>query len=263
MTDQLGQVHWLDPATGETGSRGSAGVPTGVAVGGDAVWVTNGFGIGAGALGGVSRIDTAGETLEPGFETPVGSEAIAWGAGRVWVGDAATGDLRVFDATTRSLDTIPLPGDETDPAAPEDLVVVEGDPTIVWVGDAVNPRVFRVDPDAPEEIEAITVPSPVTGLAVSEAGVWVTGGDDDRVTLLDAGTGAVTTSLEVAGDGCDQPEAVAVGAGAVWVACRVSGTILRIDPASGAAAGSLAVDGAPTGLVADDDGRVWVAVGPP
>jgi class 3 adenylate cyclase len=81
VTDQLGQIHWLDPASGDTGSRGSAGVPTGVAVGDDAVWVTNGFGIGAGALGGVSKIDIAGETLEPGFETPVRGARLRRGAG--------------------------------------------------------------------------------------------------------------------------------------------------------------------------------------
>lgn len=263
VTDQRGQVYWLDPATGDHGSRGSAGVPTGVAVGGDAVWVTNGYGVGAGSLGGVSRIDTAGETLEPAFETPVGTEAITWGAERVWVADAATGELRVFDPATREVERIPLPGSDADPALPEDVAVVEGkDATTVWVGDADHPRVFRVDPAAPDGVETITVPSAVTGLAVTEDGVWVTGGDEDRVTLLDAATGAVITSLEVGSEGCDQPEAIAAGAGAIWVGCRVSGTVLRIDPATRSVIGSLATGGAPTGLVADDQERVWIAVGP-
>jgi len=107
------------------------------------------------------------------------------------------------------------------------------------------------------------VPGPVSGLAVSEDGVWVSGGDDDTVTLLDATNGAVLTSLDVAAGGCNQPEAITVGASAVWVACRASGSVLRIDPQTRTVSALLATGGAPADLAADDDGRVWVAVGPP
>jgi DNA-binding beta-propeller fold protein YncE len=132
----------------------------------------------------------------------------------------------------------------------------------VWVGDANRPRVFRVDPAVPDRVETITVPSPVTGLAVIGDRVWVTGGDEDRVTVVDAATGAVLTSLEVGSEGCDQPEAITAGAGAIWVGCRVSGTVIRIEPTAGSVTGSLATGGAPAALVADDHERVWIAVGP-
>lgn len=261
VTDQRGQVFWLDPETGENGSRGAAGVPTGVAVGDGAVWVTNGFGVGDGSDGGVSRIDPVGESLEPAFGTPTGSEAIAWGADRVWVTDTATGEVQVYDPVTLEVETVELPSGSGDPPRPEQIVVgPRGD--VVWVGDAAAGRLFRLDAATPSTIDTFTVTTPVTGLAVSEDGVWVSGGAADRITLLDAETGAVLTSLDVAASGCNEPDEVAAGAGAVWVACSTSRTMLRIDPGTHAAAESLAMEGAPTALTTDADGSVWVAVRP-
>lgn len=262
VTDQQRQIYWLDPESGETGSRGAAGAATGVAVGDQAVWVTNGFGVGDGPEGGVSRIDLADESLTPAFETPIGSEAIAWGAERVWVTDTATSELRIYDPATRSVESVALPPvSATEPARPEDLVVTSSDDAAVWVGDATAGRVFRAPVTAPQEIETFTVPAPVTGIAAGRGGVWVTSGGEDTVTLLDERTGAVLTSLDVAKDGCDQPEAVAAGADAVWVACRASGTLVRIDPGSRTVAGTLSVDGAAVAVTTDDTGIVWLAVG--
>jgi class 3 adenylate cyclase/streptogramin lyase len=261
VTDLRGQVYWLDPETGENGSRGAAGVPTGVAVGDGAVWVTNGFGVGDGPDGGVSRIDPVGESLEPAFATPTGSEAIAWGADRVWVTDTATGEVRVYDPVTHEVETVALPAGSGDPPRPEQIVV-DSDAAIVWVGDAAAGRLFRLDAATPSTIDTFTVTTPVTGLAVSEEGVWVAGGAADRITLLDAETGAVLTSLDVAASGCNEPEGLAAGAGAVWVACSTSRTMLRIDPDTRAVAESLAMDGAPSALTTDADGSVWVAVRP-
>lgn len=261
VTDQLGQIYWLEPESGETGSRGAAGIATGVAVGDRAVWVTNGFGVG-GPEGGVSRIDPVDETLTPAFETPTGSEAIAWGAERVWVTDTATGELRIYDPATRSIESVALPPvSATEPARPEHLVVTSSDDAAVWVGDATAGRVFRVPATAPDEVATFTVPAPVTGIAAGHGGVWVTSGDEDTVTLLDARTGSVLTSLDVAKDGCDQPEAVAAGTDAVWVACRASGTLVRIDPGSRTVTAALNVEGAPVAVTADDGGIVWLAVG--
>lgn len=260
VTDQRGQVYWLDPKTGQTGSRGAAGVPTGVAVGDGAVWVTNGFGVGEGSDGGVSRIDPVGESLEPAFGTPTGSEAIAWGANRVWVTDTATGSVQVYDPVTHDFDTVELPAGSGDPPRPEQIVV---DPRadVAWVGDAAAGRVFRLDA-AGLSIDTFTVTTPVTGLAVGDDGVWVTGGADDQVTLLDSRSGAVLTSLDVAASGCNEPEGVAAGPGAVWVACSASRTMLRIDPGTHTVAESLALDGAPAALTTDADGSIWVAVRP-
>ena len=236
-------------------------MPTGVAVGDGAVWVTNGFGVGDGPDGGVSRIDPLGESLEPAFETPTGSEAIAWGADRVWVTDTATAEVQVYDPVTHEFETIELEAGRGDPPRPEQIVVdPQGD--VAWVGDAEAGRVFRLDAATLSVTDTFTVTTPVTGLAIDEGGVWVSGGADDRITLLDDQTGAVVTSLDLAASGCNTPEAVAVGADAVWVACSTSRTMLRIDPATRHVAGSIAMDGAPAALTVDADGAVWVAVRP-
>jgi class 3 adenylate cyclase len=261
VTDRQGQIYWLDPQSGDHGSRGAAGTPTGVAAGGNAVWVTNGFGIGAGPGGGVSRIDAAGDSLDPAFETPVGTESIAWIADRVWVTETDIGRISVYDPVTRSVDRIDLPPiSRTQAAKPDHLAASLGSEHPAWVGDDAAARVFRIS--AHDRIDAFPVPSRVTGIAVSDGVVWVTGGDDDRVTALDAKTGAVLTSLEVGGRGCDQPEAVAVGATATWVACRGSRTVLRLDPRTRSVTGSLSVGGSPVALAAGDGGSVWLAVGP-
>ena len=110
--------------------------------------------------------------------------------------------------------------------------------------------------------DPFTVTTPVTGLAVSEDGVWVAGGAADLITLLDATSGAVRTSIDLAASGCNGPEGVAVSADAVWVACSASGTMVRIDPDTRAVAQSLALDGAPSAVTVDADGSVWVAVRP-
>jgi streptogramin lyase len=178
------------------------------------------------------------------------------------VTDTATGQVRVYDPVTHEvLDPVSLPAGSGDPPRPEQIAVgPSGD--AVWVGDAAAGRVFRLDAARPSTIDTFTVTSPVTGLAVSEDGVWVTGGADDRVTLLDAETGAVVTSLDVAESRCNQPEGIAVGPDAVWVACSSSRTLLRIDTGTRTAAGSLALEGAPAALTTDGDGSVWVAVRP-
>ena len=262
VTDQQGQIYWLDPGTGTQGSRGAAGVPTGVAVGGGAVWVTNGFGVGGAADGGVSRVDPVGEALTPAFATPVGSEAIAWDADRVWVTDTATGEVRLYDDATRDVETVALPASEASPAQPEAIAASAGEGAAVWVGDAAEGRVFRLDVASSTDIAVFPVTGPVTGIAVGDDGVWVSTGVDDTVTLLDAETGAVITSIEVAPAGCDQPESIAVTPDAVWVACRFSQTLLRIDPATDAVVGTLPVVGAPI-VTSGEDGAAWVAVGPP
>ena len=261
VTDQHGQIYWLDPETGEDGSRGAAGVPTGVAVGSGAVWVTNGFGVGDGPEGGVSRIDPVAESLEPAFGTPTGSEAIAWGADRVWVADSATGDVEVFDPVTHEVEPVPLPAGSGEAPRPERIAVAPGG-AVVWVGDAAAGRVFRMDAASPTAIDTFTVTTPVTGLAPTGDGVWVSGGADDRMTLLDAETGAVMTSLDVAETGCNEPTAVAAGGDAIWVACSASRTLLRIDPGTRTIAGSLTLDGSPAALTTDAEGSVWVAVRP-
>jgi YVTN family beta-propeller protein len=85
----------------------------------------------------------------------------------------------------------------------------------------------------------------------------VTSEGDDIVTRIDPGSNA-TRQIEVG----DQPAAVAVGAGSVWVANAGDGTVSRIDPATRKVVKTIDVGNAPAGLVVAD-GLVWVTVQAP
>ncbi len=262
VTDQRGQIYWLDPSSGESGSRGSDGVPTGIASGGGAVWLTNGFGVSGGPLGGVSRLAPATLALTPAFDTPVGSEAIAWGADQLWVADTDTGTISVFDTVTGQADQIELP--ESGGRTPEP-VTITFDPSgsgALWIGDGGEGRVYRLDPFDTGRIQAFPVDGVVSAIAVGADGVWVAHALDDTLTLLDRSTGAVRTTVDAGAMGCNEPVSIAVTTDGVWVACALSGKVIRIDPGTLRAEGSLAVDGAPAVLTTDGAGAVWVAVRP-
>ena len=58
------------------------------------------------------------------------------------------------------------------------------------------------------------------------------------------------------------PTAIAVGAGAVWVANTEAGTISRIDPATNEVGDTIELGAAPAGLVVAN-GLLWVSVQAP
>ncbi|HEY6695879.1 MAG TPA: ABC transporter substrate-binding protein [Solirubrobacteraceae bacterium] len=78
--------------------------------------------------------------------------------------------------------------------------------------------------------------------------------DENEVGLIDADSGRITAQYAV-GHG---PQAVAAGAGSVWVANRLDGTISRINPDHEVVA--IDVGGEPSGL-AFGAGSLWVADG--
>jgi class 3 adenylate cyclase/sugar lactone lactonase YvrE len=262
VTDQQGQIYWIDTDTGEVGSRGAAGTPTGVAVGGGAVWMSNGFGVGNGPGGAVTRLDPATGDLVPVFDTPAGSEAIAWGADAVWVADHATGSVTRFDPVRQQTASFDLTSGSEEPPEPDAIAFSDVGRETVWVGDAAAGRVFRVDVADPEHPHTLTVGAPVSAIAAAADAVWVTSETADTVYVLDATSGAVRTSIDVGAGGCNAPSAIAVGSGGVWVACSLSHEVMKIDPETSTVAATLAVDGAPDAVATDEADSVWIAVRP-
>ena len=63
----------------------------------------------------------------------------------------------------------------------------------VWVADAIDNAVTRIDPDA---ANAVTTPTPVgqgpSAIAVGEGAVWVANTQDDTVSRIDPRSAAVT-----------------------------------------------------------------------
>lgn len=98
----------------------------------------------------------------------------------------------------------------------------------VWVREGGT--VQRVDPATNAVTASIAVGEGVT-LAAGEGAVWAPKTDSESVARIDPGTNAVTATIPVRGI---DPQGVATGAGAVWVAVQnaegVPATLDRIDP---------------------------------
>ena len=93
-------------------------------------------------------------------------------------------------------------------------------------------------------------------LAVGDEGVWVVHAGTAVAHISPSGK-RVITSIRVG----NSVDAVGVGAGSVWVASTVDGTVSRIDPKSGKVVATVKVGPNPSELVVDENG-VWVAVRP-
>ncbi|MDP9330385.1 MAG: hypothetical protein M3P11_07105 [Actinomycetota bacterium] len=262
VLDQQGQIFWVDIASGQVGSRGTEGTPTGVTVGGGAVWITNGFGTGQGPGGSVSRLDSESRQIAPAFDTPVGSDAITWGADSVWVANHDAASVTRYSPVQHVASTFPLPTSGTDAPEPEAIAFSNLDGEVLWIGDAAHNQIFRMDAEDPRSVKTSSIGGPASAIAVSSDAIWVASETADAVYVLDPSTGGVRTSIDVGASGCNAPTALAVGSDGVWVACSLSQEVLRIDPKSAAITASLTVDGAPDALAADEDGHVWVAVRP-
>jgi streptogramin lyase len=137
-----------------------------------------------------------------------------------------------------------------------DVAFSDGDLWVVHVGG----RVLRIDA-ATEAVTGSAAAAPYArALAVGEGGVWVTdaplagSGLVWRIDPATVTTSGGTTRLE------HGPVGVATGAGAVWVAGGLSGTLIKIDPSSGRVVSSIQVGHAPLD-VAYGDGALWVTVG--
>ena len=87
----------------------------------------------------------------------------------------------------------------------------------------------------------------------SETGVTVT---PNSVAVIDPATNEVVDDINVGVD----PEAIAVGRNAVWVANKEDETVSRIDPKTRLVGGAIHLDDYPTDLVLGG-GDLWVALG--
>jgi branched-chain amino acid transport system substrate-binding protein len=221
----------LDPKTGEllaTIPFGTA--PSSIAVGEGSVWVLDADDRT------VSQIDPKERAVVRTFSTGSTPTDLAVGAGGIWIGNAVH---QVRTALPESVsrfapesavvdETIPLP-----PAKDVDLYAVGHNSlrphlavtdAAVWV---VNPdlRVSRIDPQT-NRVVADVLGVRALSIAAGEGEVWIVN-DEDQVVEIDPRTNAASKPIPVAAESLT---ALAVGAGAVWVADPAGGNVLRIDP---------------------------------
>ncbi len=221
----------------------------GIAAGADGVWIA----------------DSRGEELvrlDPAFPSAARSirlaprpeeldfaavNPVAVGHDAVWVPDADGAIARVDPGSYRIADTIPVGN------SPTSIATGAGG---VWVADAIDNSVTRIDPAS---ANAVTAPTPVgqgpSAIAVGEGAVWVANTQDDTVSRIDPRAAAVTQTIPVG----DRPTGIAAGGGAVWVANSLGGTVSRIDPEANRVEATIEVGEAPQGVTVAHD-LVWVTV---
>jgi YVTN family beta-propeller protein len=225
-------------------------VPAGIATAG-------GIGYALEADGSVERIDLdsprplAGSVQTPGAEVIAGGPAGIWAAGNAAVRIGTVSEVERVLAT--ALVPQPAPSDETHVRFDVTGIAVGGG--AVWVtGDALDRRLFEIDPATSRVVRAIPLPFPPSAVAAGAGAVWVADQLDDDVAAIDPATGKIVATIPVG----REPMAVAVGSHAVWVGNSLDGTLSRIDPTTKRVTATVPVGSVPRALAADGS-TLWVA----
>jgi YVTN family beta-propeller protein len=141
-----------------------------------------------------------------------------------------------------------------------DVAVGEG---AVWIVD-LKEEVVRISPTRVVPTSRLNLGFVPTALTAAYGAVWVASAAFDPPRLLiwriDPQTLRVTQTISIG-----EPDSflatvdVAAGAGAIWATNYKEGTLVRIDPASGAVVATVHVGRHPRGIAIGGN-RVWVAV---
>jgi YVTN family beta-propeller protein len=240
----------LDPRTGAVRTRITLrGEARGLAAGVDGVWVAVGRPLAQGSEQGVVvRIDATGhvEAVVPTGRWP---SALAVGKRAIWAVNTAPffkrGTLVRIETATNRVDGRPIPLGP----APSGAAVGDGS---VWVADAIEGTVRRIDPRRRRTVAVIDVGSEPYGVVFAAGSVWVTNADDGTVSRIEPTTNRVTATIRVGRN----PYGVAVGGRSLWIANLGDGTVSQIDAASGRVRRTIRIGGDPVGVAVAGNG-VW------
>jgi ABC-type branched-subunit amino acid transport system substrate-binding protein/DNA-binding beta-propeller fold protein YncE len=222
-----------------------------IVAGAGALWLANA--LADGRRDTVSRIDTRTgavthtvklpRTPERGGWPSEGHPLLAVGAGAVWAGNREGTISRIDPKTGEVTATI-------DAYARRIAAGKEG----VWVLGIDLTTITRIDPRTNRIGQSIHLgTNAVTGLAVGAGSVWAAT-EEDRLIRVEPGPRPIQQTIEV-GSGT---EFVAFGAGAVWTADFVGGTVSRIDPHANRVTATVPVGAVQA--IAAGAGSAWVSV---
>ncbi len=146
------------------------------------------------------------------------------------------------------------------PAGSKPASIASGDGAI-WVGDAQDGTVTRIDPVSRRVVKTIGIGAPAIGLATGAGNVWVATGGFGMVVRIDSRLGAVTRRIELGKP--DDPvvptvSAVGFAEGRLWAGAFDG--LVRIDPDSGEIMRRVDLDQNPALDIAAGGGAVWAAV---
>jgi ABC-type transport system substrate-binding protein len=209
---------------------GSDGTPSVVAIQGDAV----------------AAIDPEDRSLRGEIALDGAPDAIAAGAGAVWVTDRDRNVVSRVDKDTRTIrQTIPVGH------APSAIAV---EPHGVWVANSQDGTVSVISPRTNQEARRIDVGRQVDGLCAADGAVWVASPLEYAVVRLDPDTGrrAAKVTLD------SQPAKLACGGGVVWASSPSTGTVTEINASTATATRPVQLSRGVSAL-AVGDGAVWIA----
>jgi len=243
-------IQLIDPQTTRVKKTigGIKGDITSIAATGPHLWATL-------QVDGLALVSASGTTESVPLPNPTGPAytlaGIAAGRGALWLGRGELGELwaaRFDQSTQRVTDAVPvgLNGHRS-------LAYGAGH---VWITDAPDGTVTRVDPETMTKVGRQKVAAP-SAVAVGGGKVWVTNQISDQLWWDDTAFSQPPGTTPVG----DRPVAVVYGEGAVWVATYGDGTIWRIDPLTQKVTRKIKV-GAHVSALAVGAGAVWVIVPP-
>jgi YVTN family beta-propeller protein len=188
-------------------------------------------------------------------DVPVGVRPgpIVAGKRSIWVANVADGSVSQIDVGKRRVvATIPLSVDI------EGLTAGAGS---AWITDSDRGRAVRLDPAIGTVADSVRFPTRAelfesSGTAEPGRGsVWVANPSLAAVFRLDPGRTRPSGRVDVGND----PNGIAVGDGAVWVADSTENNVRRIVPAGAGVVTDTIPVGNGSGPIAAGEGAIWVA----
>jgi DNA-binding beta-propeller fold protein YncE len=178
LSDSSGVLSRIDPRTDSVVARITVAAHSYAAVFGfDAVWITNTGARGSTGRGSVQRIDPRTNTVVATIPVGPTPRFLAAGAGGVWTLNQGDGTVsRIDPATNRQVATIDagVPGGGGDIAAGANRVWIRASKILLQVVDpATNQIIARFGP-----------PSGSGAVRASDAGVWITAHDIQKVWII-------------------------------------------------------------------------------
>jgi YVTN family beta-propeller protein len=242
----------LHPASGRIEARiRVAGNMRGLAAVAGSVWVAAARPLsGTHSQGVVIRLDPSTGRVVAVVRTGTWPAALAAGHGGIWAVNTAPffkrGTLVRIDTATNRLDGWPVPLGP----GPSGVAVGAGS---VWVGDAIEGTVRRIDPRQRRTVATIRVGGEPHALVFAAGSLWVTNADGGTVSRIDPAANRVSTTIRVGRN----PYGIAAGARSLWVANLGDGTVSQIDAVAGRIQGTVATGGDPVGVAVAGE-AVWV-----
>jgi YVTN family beta-propeller protein len=158
----------------------------------------------------------------------------------------ASGVVAVRTGAGRVVAATPLAG------APSAVVTSAGS---VWVADAGNGTVSRIDSHSGVVIDRISVGGDPVSIASGDGAIWVANAVGATILRIDPTTETVTQPIQLRGS---NPDALAFGGGRLWVADSSTRALYEMDPSTGALLRTIPLEVSPA-AIAFGAGTLWVA----